>query len=114
MPGLRDIWKFGKRETSIASGRERYIPFVYRKSDSIHHHHPEGVVCRSFCLNSSPVTVSEICFQEVVVYRICLPSVVGICGNSGARPERLILIFQGWSSPGQREALDFLDPGILI
>ena len=34
-----------------------------RKTDSIHHHHhhhPEGVVYRSFCLNSSTFAVSEI------------------------------------------------------
>ena len=36
-----------------------------RKTDSIHHHHPEGVVYRSFCLKSH--------LQEVVVYRISLP-----------------------------------------
>ena len=33
---------------------------IYRKTDSIHHHHPEGVVYRSVCLNSSRVAVSKV------------------------------------------------------
>ena len=39
-----------------AKGRDTRI----RKTDSIHHHYPEGVVYRSSCLNSSTVAVSEI------------------------------------------------------
>ena len=35
-------------------------PIVFRKTDSIHNHHPEGVVYRSFCLNSSTFAVSGI------------------------------------------------------
>ena len=31
-----------------------------RKTDSIHHHHPDGVVYKSFCLNSSTFEVSTI------------------------------------------------------
>ena len=31
-----------------------------RMTDSIHHHHPEGVVYRSFCLNSGTVAVSKV------------------------------------------------------
>ena len=37
------------------------------KTDSIHHHHhhhPEGVVYRSFCLNSSTVAVPEIVYRR--------------------------------------------------
>ena len=33
---------------------------IIRKTDSIHHHHPEGVVYRSFCLNSGTVAVSKV------------------------------------------------------
>ena len=39
-----------------------------RKSGFIHHHHhhhPEGVVYRSFCLNSSTVAVSEIASRRL-------------------------------------------------
>ena len=37
--------------------------YVVRKTDSIHHHHPEGVVYRGFCLNSSTVAVSKFPFR---------------------------------------------------
>ena len=33
---------------------------AHRKSDSIHHHHTEGVVYRGFCLNSGTVAVSKV------------------------------------------------------
>ena len=42
-----------------------------RKTNSIHHCHPEGVVYRSFWLNSSTCSLRRH-FQEVVVYRISL------------------------------------------
>ena len=35
------------------------VHYITRKTDSIQHHHPEGVVYRSFCLNSGTVAVSE-------------------------------------------------------
>ena len=41
---------------SISEG----FPWHLRKNDFIHHHHPEGVVYRCFCLNSSTFAVSEI------------------------------------------------------
>ena len=34
-----------------------------RKTDSIHHHHPEGVVYRGFCINSGTVAVSKFPFR---------------------------------------------------
>ena len=46
-----------------------------RKTDSIHHHHPEGVVYRSFCFNSSTVAVSKVtsrrwwCIESLPKYR---------------------------------------------
>ena len=33
---------------------------IHRKNDYLRHHHSEGVVYRSFCLNSSTFAVSEI------------------------------------------------------
>ena len=36
------------------------LSLFIRKTDSIRHHHPEGVVYRSCCFNSSTVAVSEI------------------------------------------------------
>ena len=49
-----------------------------RKSDFIHHHHhPEGVVYRSFCLNSSTFAVSEIasgrwwCIESLFPAMVC-------------------------------------------
>ena len=43
------------------------------------------------------------------------PATNSRCENveiGGVRPEQT-LMFQGWNSPGPREALDFLDPGVL-
>ena len=37
----------------VSAGQVLPRACVCRKSDSIHHHYPEGVVYRSFCLNSS-------------------------------------------------------------
>ena len=37
--------------------------YIIRKTDSIHHHHPEGVVYRGFCLNSGTVAVSKFPFR---------------------------------------------------
>ena len=45
-----------------------------RKTDSIHHHHPEGVVYRSCCFDSSTFAVSEIasrrqwCIESIFPY----------------------------------------------
>ena len=46
-----------------AAGMAEADSMVYRKTDSIHHHHPEGVVYRGFCLNSSTVAVSKFPFR---------------------------------------------------
>ena len=37
-----------------------YVPIRFVSDFIRHHHHPEGVVYRSFCLNSSTSAVSEI------------------------------------------------------
>ena len=51
--------------------------YKHRKTESIHHHHPEGVVYRSVCLNSGTVAVSNItsrrwwCIESVFPNELC-------------------------------------------
>ena len=61
------------RDRSPMQGTSSYCSY-YRKTDSIHHHHPEGVVYRGFCLNSGTVAVSKFplrwwwCIESVFPY----------------------------------------------
>ena len=73
---------------AVAAGRDA-IPAAYeksglRKSDFVHHHHhPDGVVYRSFCLNSSAFAVSEIASRR----RWCIESLFPGLSYSAAKED---------------------------
>ena len=50
----------GKWSTGFLEHDMNVMCDIIRKTDSIDHHHPEGVVYRSFCLDSGTVTVPNI------------------------------------------------------
>ena len=56
---------------------------VTRKTDSMHHHHPEGVVYRSLCLKSSTVAVSEMASMRLWCIESLFPDTYGRVPNMG-------------------------------
>ena len=56
--GRRGVPGGGRPRGHVAPGA-RVRSGGLRKTDSMHHHHPEGVAYRSFCLHSGTVAVSE-------------------------------------------------------
>ena len=66
---------------------------MIRKTDSRHHHHPEGVVYRGFCLNSGTVAVSKFpfrwwwwCIESVFPMIRILRSAASSCSRSSGAP----------------------------
>ena len=81
-----------------SASRAVYIVFkalrsiIGRKADSIHHHHhhhhPEGVVYRSFCLNSSTSAVSEIVSRRWWCIEYLFP-IGEVCTCQRGRPAKM-------------------------